>query len=414
MKNYTTNTACRMCKSIRLEKVIDLGDQPLANAFLDRDALKRPEPKYPLRMFFCHTCGLAQLVDIVDPSILFRDYVYFSSAMPRMAEHFRTYARQVADDFLPPRGGLLVELGSNDGILLKEAQEFDRDIRVLGVDPAENIAQVANERGIETIPDFFSERLAHDILKKHGPADAIIGNNVVAHINDHHDLIKGVKTLLAPRGVFVLEAPYLVDMFEHMTFDTIYHEHLSYLALAPVVKFFAAFGMEVFDARVFPVQGNSLRVYGAKKGAYPINSSVAALLARERELGLDRVESYHALAARITALKKEVVATLIDLKKQGKRIAGYGAPAKGNTLLNYYGVGLEILDYTTEVLPSKIGFFTPGMHIPVVDIAEARKNPPDYYFMLAWNYRDAILEKEAAFRAGGGKFVMPVGEPRII
>lgn len=409
---YTTNTQCRMCKGSRLTEYLDVGPQPLANAFLKKEDLPKPEPMYPLRVFFCEDCGLSQLVDIVNPEILFRDYVYFSTPMPQLSEHFSAYAKQVVDDFLPKENPFVVEIGSNDGVLLHAMKKFGA--RILGVDPAVNVARVANERGIETLPEFFSEELALRIRNERGSAHAIIGNNVVAHINDHHDLIKGVKALLADDGVFVFEAPYLVDMFENLTFDTIYHEHMSYLSARPISSFLNSFGMEIIDVKVFPVQGNSLRVYACKKGMRPVRPAVGELVARELAMGMDDIDAYRELARKIASLKQDVVSTVADLKAQGKIIAGYGAPAKGNTLLNYFHIGPETLEYATERLPSKIGLFTPGMHIPVVSIDDVGANPPDYYFMLAWNYKNDILAREKEFIARGGKFIMPVGKVRII
>ncbi|MBI4114620.1 MAG: class I SAM-dependent methyltransferase [Candidatus Niyogibacteria bacterium] len=406
------NTQCRMCKGENLLQFLDLGTHPLANAFLSKEDLLKSEPRYPLRVFFCTDCNLVQLVDVVSPEVMFRDYVYFSSAMPTLSKHFEDYVEEVYDRFIDSSDNFAVEIGSNDGILLRAMKA--KGVRVLGIDPAENIARVANERGIETLSEFFSEALAKRIVANRGNADVVIGNNVVAHIDDHHDLVKGVKSLLGERGVFIFEAPYLLDMLENLSFDTIYHEHLSYLALAPLTKLFGKFGMEIIDAKLFPVQGNSIRVYAARKGAYTVNSRIAELLKKEKEMRCDKIETYHALAERITELKKEVVGVCRQLKKEEKTIAGYGAPAKGNTLLNYFGIGAETLSSVTERLPSKIGLFTPGMHIPVRDLQEARANPPDYYFMLAWNYKDSILKDEKDFLSHGGKFIIPIGKERII
>ncbi|MDP3770303.1 MAG: class I SAM-dependent methyltransferase [bacterium] len=411
MKSHTVNNQCRICRSHNLVKFLDLGEQSLANSFLHKDNLAIPEPKYPLAVFFCADCGLSQLVDIVSPEILFRDYVYFSSGMPS-SPHFKRYADEVADRFISSPQDLVVEIGSNDGHLLREFKE--RGARILGVDPARNIAARANENGIPTIPEFFTETLARDIAQEHGHARVIIGNNVVAHIDDHHDLVRGVSALLAPSGVFIFEAPYLVDMFENLTFDTVYHEHMSYLSVRPLMHLFAQYGMEIFDAKTVASQGNSLRVFACKKGMRGVDQGVQVLVQKELEMGLDTIDAYHDLARKVGELKKEVISVVSDFKRQGKRIAGYGAPAKGNTLLNYFGMGPEMLSYATESLPSKIGLHTPGMHIPVVDIEEARKNPPDYYVMLAWNYKDVILQKEAKFLEQGGKFIMPVGSTRIV
>lgn len=400
-----------MCKSERLSQFFDLGEVALANSFLKKEELKKSELKYPLRVFFCKDCGLSQLIHVVEPEVLFRDYVYFSSGMPTLPEHFRKYAEEAVNNFVSSKNDLVVEIGSNDGILLGAVKNLGA--KVLGVDPAENIAKVANERGIETLPEFFSEKLAGEIVAKYGKASVIIGNNVVAHIDNHHDMVKGVSMLLRGDGIFMFEAPYIVDMFENYTFDTIYHEHLSYLSVRPLVNLFKQFGMELFDVKVFPVQGNSIRGYAGKLGRHEISPRVAELLKKEKLMKLDKLETYLKLASDINEMKHKVLVILSELKAKEKRIAGYGAPAKGNTLLSYFGVGPDILDYATEALPSKIGFYTPGTHIPVVNIEDARKNPPDYFLLLAWNYKDVILKKEEFLRQKGVKFIMPVGKIEI-
>ena len=401
-----------MCKSERLSQFFDLGETALANSFLPKEALNKAELKYPLKVFFCENCGLSQLIHIVEPEVLFRDYVYFSSGMPALPEHFRKYAEEAVNNFVKSKNDLVVEIGSNDGLLLGAVKNLGA--KVLGVDPAINIAKVANERGVETLPEFFSEKLADKIVKKYGHAKVMIGNNVVAHIDNHHDLIKGASALLADDGVFMFEAPYLVDMFENYTFDTIYHEHLSYLSVRPLVNLFKQFGMELFDVKIFPVQGNSIRGYAGKSGRHEISPRVLELLEKEKSMELDKLETYLKLAGDINEMKKKVLAVLNELKAKGKIIAGYGAPAKGNTLLSYFGIGPDILDYATEALPSKIGFYTPGTHIPVINIEEARKNPPDYFLLLAWNYKDAILKKEESLRQKGVKFIIPVGKVEIL
>lgn len=388
-----------------------MGETALANSFIKKEDLKKKELKFPLRVLFCEDCHLCQLGEVVAPEVLFRDYVYFSSGMPALPEHFRNYAKEVVDTFIKSNDDLVVELGSNDGVLLLAMKEMGP--RVLGIDPAVNIAKVADERGVETLPEFFSTSLSKKILSKYGKARVVIGNNVVAHIDDHHDLVDGVKNLLEDDGVFIFEAPYLVDMFENLTFDTIYHEHLSYLSVRPLMKLFESRGMEIIDVKTFPVQGVSLRVYAAKKGARRILKSVKEFVKKEKELKLDRFTSYLKLARTIAENKEALLSLLKNLKNQGAKIASYGAPAKGNTLLNYFGIDKNFLDYATEGLESKIGLFTPGTHIPVIDVVQARANPPDYFLLLAWNYKDAILEKESDLRKKGVKFIMPVGNIEI-
>lgn len=409
---YKIHDECRICKSKNLKQFLNLGEMPPANSFLKEKDLAEPELKFPLRVLFCENCGLSQLGEVVDPNILFRNYVYLSSGMPqKFSEHFKNYADEVVSRFIKSKDDLVVEIGSNDGILLSV---FKGKTKILGVDPAENIAKVAIENGIETIADYFSENLACEIVKRYGHAKAIMANNVVMHIDDHHDLIKGVKTLLTDDGVFIFEAPYMRDMFDNLTFDTIYHEHLSYLTVKPFVELFNQFGMEIFDIKEVPVHGVSLRVYAAKSGVYKIEPAIEEYLEREKEMGLDKFVTYLKLSGRIEALKGKVIAILQNLKKEGKRIAAYGAPAKGNTLLNYFSVGRDILDYIAEDLSSKIGIYTPGTHIPIISSEEARKNPPDYYLLLAWNYKDVIIGKEEGFRKKGGKFIIPIPEPEII
>lgn len=411
MEHVTTLTQCRICRSGKLTEFLNLGMQALANSFIAKENIEKPEAMFPLRVMFCHSCNLCQLGEVVDPEVMFRDYVYFSSGMPS-SPHFMAYAFEVVRRFITSPDDLVVEIGSNDGHLLGEIQK--KGVKILGIDPARNIAIEASANGIETLPEFFSETLARDIRAKRGAAKVIIGNNVVAHIDNHHDLAAGVSALLSDNGVFMLEAPYLMDMFERLSFDTIYHEHLSYLALRPLQTLFKQYGMEIFDVQIHPVQGNSLRVYAAKQGAYTIQSSVGDLAQKERDRGFDSLSSYQNLARRIEALRTDVCKTVAAFKRDGKKIACYGAPAKGNTLLNYFGLGIDMLSFATEELPSKIGLLTPGMHIPVISIAEARKNPPDAYLLLAWNYKDVVLAKEKSFRDIGGTFIMPIGEERIV
>ncbi|MDP1719260.1 MAG: class I SAM-dependent methyltransferase [bacterium] len=407
------NTQCRECGSAGLAKFLDLGAQPPANSFLTKAELAQPEAKFPLEAYFCRSCNAAQLVHVVDKSLLFRNYVYFSSGMPKVSPHWQAYAEHVMKNFLPEKNGFVVEIGSNDGILLKFFQ--DNGYKVLGIDPAENVAKVAEERGVPTWAEFFGNEIARKIAAEHGQAMAIMANNVVAHIDEHQDLVAGIKTLLAPKGVFVLEAPYLIDMFENLTYDTIYHEHLGFLAVRPLQKLFAKYGMDVFDVKVVPSQGQSIRLFACHQGAYPTQQSVRDLVQKEIDFGFDKEESYHKLGARVAASREKLMILLRDLKKQGKIIASYGAPAKGNTLLNYCNIGTDILDYALEDLPNKHDLYSPGMHIPVVSRAYAQAHQPDYYLMLAWNYEKAILEKEQEFLKRGGHFIIPVGdEIRII
>lgn len=416
---YIHKNSCRICGSKNLTKFLDLSKQPLANAFLENKDDFKAEKKYPLAVYFCHDCNLAQLLDVIDKKILYRNYIYFTSGIISILltanlsrdNHFFIYARDVLKRFLKKRD-FVVEIASNDGAMLSVFQK--QGCRVLGIDPAVNIAQVANQRGIETLAEFFDEKISRKIVRRYGQAKAIIANNVVAHIDDHHSLVRGIKELLAPQGIFIFEAPYLADMFENLTYDTIYHEHLSFLAVRPLKKLFEQFGLEFFDIEIQPVQGKSLRGFVCHQGVYPARPSVEQLVEGELKMGLEQLGTYLDLAERVKAQKNKLVAVLKDLKAKGKKISAYGAPAKGNTALNYCQIAPDLIDYAVDDLPIKQNRYTPGMRIPVVDRAYAAANPPDYYLMLAWNYADAILKKEKEFRKNGGKFIIPVEGVKIV
>lgn len=408
---YTHNTSCRICQNEKLEAFLDLGKQPLANSFVNTPN-PTDEKLYPLVVYFCRNCNLVQLCDIVDKEELFSSYIYFTSCMPT-PKHFIDYAKNVASRFfLSPHKELVVEIGSNDGLLL--GAFIESGIRVLGVDPAKNIAKVANERGIPTVADFFTEKLAKQIKEREGKAKIIIGNNVFAHINDINDVVRGIKSLLDKEGGFIFEAPYLMDMLENLAYDTIYHEHVSYLAIRPLVKLFEKFDLEIFNVELHDAQGNSIRAFVGHKDEHEIDSSVKKFIEKELSLKMNSISAYKELAEKIGKTKDDLIKLLYKLKKEGAKIAGYGAPAKGNTLLNYCGIGTNLIDYLTEELPTKIGQFSPGMHIPVIHIEESRKKLPDYFLMLAWNYKDKILAKEKEYRNNGGKFIIPIGGIEIL
>jgi hypothetical protein len=407
------NSKCRICGSKKLKKFLSLGKTPLANSFLKKQAFNK-EKYFPLEVYFCENCYLSQLVDIVDKEKLFSQYVYFYSKMPTASQHFTTYTKDVIKRFVTnPKKELVLEFGSNDGILLKAFKE-NGCVNVLGVDPAKNIAKVANENGIPTIADFFSEKLAKKVSKSHGKAKVIIANNTVAHINDLQDMMKGIVAVLDNNGVFIFEAPYLIDMFENLAFDSIYHEHLSYLSISPLVYLFKLYGMEIFDVEITQRQGQSIRVFVSRSGQYQVTKNVGKLLSKEKKMGFDKIKSYRLLAQNVEKSKKKLQKLLTDLKKKKHTISAYGAPARGNTILNYCNIDNSLLDFATEELPSKIGFYTPGTHIPVISIEEARKKHPDFYLMLAWDYKDAILKKEKAFLKKGGKFIIPVENVKVI
>lgn len=397
------NTECRICKSKKLTEFLDLGNQPLANSFL-KDP-EEHEEVYPLKVYFCEECNLVQLLDVVPKEKLFSDYIYFSSGMPKLSEHFEKYAKDMLQ-FLTPKD-FVVEIASNDGILLKFFK--DAGYRIQGIDPAANVVKVAESIGVPTIVDFFSEEVAKKIGEK---AQLILANNVVAHIDDHHDLARGIKALLSADGVFVMEAPYLVDMFENLTYDTIYHEHLSYLSVRPLKRLFQYYGLSIFHAEVNSVQGRSLRLYIGHAGKHEIEESVQNLIALEMIMELNALKAYQELATRIRAQKEQLTKLISSLQKEGKRIAVYGASAKGNTMLNYCQI--QGMEYAVDDLPVKWELYTPGTHIKIVSSKEAKTQEPDYYLMLAWNYEKQILEKEREYLEKGGKFIIPVEGIRIV
>ena len=402
------NSKCRACSG-QLEEFLSLGKTALANSFLKKDDFGL-EKKFPLRVGVCRSCKLVQLMDVVGKEHLFSSYIYFFSAMPAASSHFGAYADDVIKRFIKnPEKDLVMEIGSNDGLLLKLFQNKGCK-NILGVDPARNIAKFANDNGVPTIVNFFSQKLAKILSRKHGKTKVIIGNNVVAHIDDWHDLAKGVNELLDDKGVFIFEAPYLMDMFENLAYDTVYHEHISYLSVAPLVKFFKQHKMDVFDIQTSKRFGTSIRVFVCREESHRIESNVKKFLTGEKKAGFDKLKTYHALAKRIMTAKENLSAVLTGLKEKNFRIAAYGAPARGSTILNFCNIGSDILDFATEELKSKIGFYTPGSHVPVKHIEEARKNPPDYYLMLAWNYKDQIFEKESDFIKKGGRFIIPIGD----
>lgn len=408
---YTHNVSCRICQGKNLEAFLDLGKQPLANAFLKKEEFSQ-EKKYPLNVYFCHSCHLLQLLDVVSPEVLFRNYIYVSSTSPVFIAHFESFAKYISERF-GIQGALVVDIGSNDGILLRHFKNLGA--KILGIDPAENIAAKATQEGIETLPYFFSPDIARDIAREKHQAKIITANNVFAHVDDVKSLIKGVKILLENEGVFIIEVPYLVDFLEKKLFDTVYHEHLSYFAVNPLQTLFLNCGMKIFDIQKVNSHGGSIRVFVKKDGSgHKVEKSVREFLDHETELKLDSIDTYLDFSKDVSQNKSLLVDLLKNLKSESKKIAGYGAPAKGNTLLNYTGIDFNALDYIIDDSPYKQGLYTPGTHIPVVGPEMLQKDRPDFLFILAWNFADSIIEKCADFKAEGGKFIIPVPKPSII
>ena len=400
--------SCRLCGERRFDDVLDLGSTPLANAFVAREALGAPEALYPLRVIHCGGCGLVCLSVAVDPVELFGGYPYVSGTSDTMRRHFGDSAAEIARRFLE-RGDLAVDIGSNDGTLLAA---FPRDFRVLGVEPAENIARIARERGVPTENAFFSAALAREISGREGPAGVVLANNVVPHIDDLADLMTGVGALLAPDGVLVCELPSLLELIHRNAFDTIYHEHLSYFSLTTLTRLAERHGLSVFDAQSLDVHCGSLRV-SMDRGRRPRGPRVEELLARERAARLDDPVTYSAFAARVDETRRTFRALLEAELARGLRCAGYGAAAKGNMLLCAASVGPGLLSFIADKNPLKQGRFTPGTHIEVSPPSRIESERPDVLVILAWNFATEIRRQQRSHLERGGRFMIPIPQPRL-
>lgn len=405
-------SACRFCKSEKLKKYLDLGATPLADRFLSEKQLHEPEKYYPLAVVLCEDCGLNQLDYTVDPRELYQDeYPYAMSLTKTGTDHYEGFAASVVKKFNLGKNDLVVDVGSNVGILLGGFKKLG--VKVLGVDPAENMAKIANERGIPTIADFFIPEVAEEIRKKHGPAKIIVGTNVFAHVFDHHQFMDAVGKLLDEKGVFIFESPSFVNLVKNLEYDTIYHEHLLYLSLKPVVAFFKQFGMEVFDVESYAIHGGSFRVFISKKGNFPVDQSVADYLHEEEAVGIHSLPTLETFSERVSQNRKELMHLIQTLRDQDKTIAIISAPAKGMTLLNYCRIGPEHVDFATEKSELKIGRYTPGTRIPIVPDSELIVKKPNYAILLAWNFSSEIMKNLDGYKAIGGKFIIPIPKPEI-
>ena len=409
MKPYVIKSECRICKGRKLIPVLDLGRTPPANNFLSVGELAKPEPRFPLAIQFCSSCTLVSLRHVVDPIILFKNYRYLTSASAPLVAHFKTLADTIKDTALSGTDDLVVEFGSNDGVLLGALKGF---CRVLGVDPAKSVRALAKARGVNTVTDFFGERSATSIRKTYGEAKVIVANNVFAHIDDLDDVMCGVNVLLRSDGVFISESHWVGNLIGKGGFDQIYHEHLSYYSLHALVHLALRFNLTIIDAKLVPIHGESLRITMAKTGTP--SSAVRTLLAKEKKLGITQVSAFRTFGKQVIQNRKELISLLQHLIKEGKTVMGYGAPAKGNTLLNYFHISPRELLCITDTTPLKQGLFTPGAHIPVVSPNILKQSPPDYLLLLSWNYATEILKKERALRKQGVKFILPVPQVRVV
>lgn len=409
----TTVHACRSCDAPALELVLSLGRSPLANALLTREDLEKPEPTFPLDLVLCTKCALLQITETVPPETLFREYLYFSSFSDTMLKHAEAIAtRLIAAEHLDETS-LVVELASNDGYLLQFYQRLD--VPVLGIEPAENVAKVAREkRNIRTISEFFGRNLAQELAAKEERADVIHANNVLAHVADLNGFVAGIEILLKDSGVAVIEAPYAKDFIDHTEFDTIYHEHLCYFSLTALDRLMTRHGLVIRDVERLPIHGGSLRIFAGKAKSNVRGERVRALLAEEAAWGVERIHFYRGFARRVEGLKESLRGELQKLKKQGKRIAAYGAAAKGSTLLNYFGIGRELIDFVADRSTYKQGRYMPGVHLPIVAPEELRRAMPDYCVLLTWNFAEEIFEQQREYRSRGGRFIVPIPEVRIV
>jgi SAM-dependent methyltransferase len=410
---YITRHNCRACGSKQLEKIWSFSQTPLANAYREPN-YSGDEPLIPLEVFRCEDCQLVQLRDIVDAGELFRNYLYVSSTSPSFVAHFKEYADTLIKRFRLTNQDLIIDVGSNDGVLLKPLQQAG--VQILGIDPAENVAAFANAAGIRTMPVFFTPEIAADIAHDIGYATVVTANNVFAHTDDIASFTTAVRKVLAGRGAFVFEVQYLADLIQENLFDIVYHEHLCYYHLTPLIEFFARHNMEVFDAQHVPVHGGSIRVFVQHKGGpHQKSKRLSVMTGKEIKQGLGKLVTYRNFAERIKHNKLNLQKIISRIKADGKRIVGYGAPAKATTLCYAFGLDNSTLDYIVDDdAKIKQGLVMPGTHIPIVSPDKLYTDKPDYCLILAWNFAQPIMNNHQTFKKQGGKFIVPVPEPKII
>lgn len=405
---------CRFCDAQLEHSFADLGLSPLCQTHVLPSELNQLEPFFPLHAFVCTNCWLVQLDEFVPPDDIFSEYDYFSSYSASWVEHARRYCEEMIDLLNLNESSLVMEIASNDGYLLQHFVE--RKVPVLGIEPAANVARVAIDKGIRTTVRFFGADTASQIQAEYGKADLLLGNNVLAHVPDINDFVSGMKIQLADRGTITMEFPHLLNLIDLNQFDTIYHEHFSYLSLLTVSEIFRHHGLEIFDVQEIPTHGGSLRIF-AKHDADDSRSrqsSIDALLKKEIDFGLDDLEVYKQFASKVKHTKRKLLTFLIQAKEEGKQVVGYGAPGKGNTLLNYCAIRQDFLDYTVDMSPQKQGKFTPGCRIPILHPSRIKETRPDYILILPWNLKDEIMRQHDYVKDWGGKFVVPIPEVQIL
>ena len=408
-----THSGCRFCGAALEHTFVDLGASPLAQSFLSHGQLSHMEPFYPLHVYVCARCFLVQLQEFVAPENIFSDYLYFASYSDSWLAHAKAYTDAMAQRFAINDKSLVVEIASNDGYLLQYFVE--KKVPVLGVEPAANVAAVATQKGIPSLVKFFSSDTARELVAKGQQADLLLGNNVLAHVPDINNFLAGMKILLKPAGVITMEFPHLMRLMEENQFDTIYHEHFSYFSFLAVEKIFGAHGLTLFDVQELPTHGGSLRIFArhAEDSSKPVGPRVGELRSREKSAGFDQLQTYSRFAEQVKETKRKLLEFLIHAKQSGKKIAAYGAAAKGNTLLNYCGIRADFLDYVVDRSPHKQGRFLPGVRIPIYPLECIRETRPDYLLILPWNLKDEVIKNNAYIREWGGQFVVPIPEVRI-
>jgi len=404
------NRLCLLCRAPLTTTFLDLGMSPLCESFLTADQLDQMEPYYPLHTLVCNACFLVQLQEYVKPEHIFTEYAYFSSYSTSWVEHARQYCEMVKARFGLDSGSLVFEIASNDGYLLQHFLPFG--VPVVGIEPAANVAAVARQKSIPTLVEFFGLKLARRLVSQGHRADLIVGNNVLAQVPDLNDFTAGMAYLLAPNGVITLEFPHLERLIDENQFDTIYHEHFSYFSLVTIDRLAKKHGLRVFDVEHLPTHGGSLRVYLCHlDGGHAISPRLNALLAHERAIGFEDIGSYGRFAARVHRTKRQLLSFLIECKETGAKLCGYGAPGKGNTLLNYCGIGTDFLDFTVDRNPYKHGLYTPGMHIPIYPVSAIDEARPDYLLIMPWNLKNEIIAQMRRVSGWGCKFIVPI--PRV-
>jgi len=405
--------ACLFCSTELRHTVVDLGMSPLCESYVTAEQLNHVEPYYPLHVYVCHACFLVQVEEYVSPEAIFREYAYFSSFSDSWLAHVRGYVNMITERLALTPASRVVELGSNDGYLL---QYFvAKGIPVLGVEPARNVAAAAMARGVRTVTEMFGRQTAAGLVASGHQADLLCGANVLAQVSDLNDFVGGMRLLLKPGGVATVEFPHLMRLIEENQFDTIYHEHFSYFSLIAAERVFAAHGLTLFDVEELPTHGGSLRIYArhVEDASKPVGFRVRDLRAREEASGFERLDRFASFTEQVHETKRRLLEFLIAAKRRGKRIAGYGAPGKGNTLLNYCGIGRDFLDYTVDRNPYKQGKFLPGTHVPIYPPAALWDTRPDYVLILPWNLKDEIMEQVADIRSWGGQFLVPIPDVKV-